>query len=274
MGVPYAEVIGDPIAHSKSPLIHKYWLQKLGVEGDFRAVRLAPDDLGGYFTERRRDPAWRGCSVTMPLKLLVTDRVERETAQAEAAGAINCVTPTQNGLVGTNTDIAGIVSTLPSTVSAQKACILGSGGAARAALAALVGHSFSEIRLVSRSPDRAAASLAAVARRTHFYATAEAAQAMAGADIVINATPLGMAGKPAMGRGLLDALAFASPDAVVLDLVYAPPQTVFLRKAASLGQHPIDGLCVLLGQAREAFRLFFGASPPIYDPHLTELLTA
>lgn len=272
MAVPYAEVIGDPIAHSKSPLIHEYWLEKLGIEAAFRAVRVTLADLGSYFTERWRDPAWRGCSVTMPLKLLAADLVARETAQAQAAGAINCVTPTQNGLVGTNTDIAGIISALPSTLSAQKACILGSGGAARAALAALVGHSFSEIRLVSRSPDRAAAALVAVARRTHFYATAEAVRAMAGVDIVINATPLGMTGKPAMDATPLDALAFAHPDAVVLDMVYAPPETEFLCRAAALGQHPIGGLCVLVGQAREAFRLFFGVTPPIYDPHLLELL--
>ena len=140
MGVPYSEVIGDPIAHSKSPLIHKFWLEKLGVEGDYRAVRVIAADLPDYLKCRRADPDWRGCNVTMPLKREVVRHVDEVEPRFSQVGALNLVCRSDNRLVGTNTDVLGILDVLPVEYFISDAlpevCIIGAGGAARALLAA------------------------------------------------------------------------------------------------------------------------------------------
>jgi shikimate dehydrogenase len=261
MGVPYAEVIGDPIAHSKSPAIHKFWLEKLGREDDYRATRVSAPELPTYFASRRADRDWRGCNLTMPLKTLAAGLVDRITPAADQAGAVNCVTVAGAGLVGTNTDMAGIAAALPPPLSGRRACIVGAGGAAMAAVAALWQVSLRDIRVVARSRDRAAAAFALASVAPKFYSIAEAEQAMDGAEIVINASPLGMAGQPPMPADLLKAMNRAHPDAFVLDMVYAPVETPFLSRAKKLGFGWSDGLDTLVGQAREAFRLFYGTSP-------------
>lgn len=275
MGVPYAEVIGDPIGHSKSPAIHKFWLEKLGLEGDYRAIRVAAAELPAYFESRRPDPAWRGCNLTMPLKALAAGQVDRTTQEARGAGAVNCVTIAGGRLIGTNTDIAGVAATLSPHQAYRQACIIGAGGAAGAAVAALWHRSIGDIRIVARSPGRARAALALAEAPLTFYSVEEADQAMAGAEIIINATPLGMSGKPAMPANLLDALGRAHPDAVVTDLVYSPLETPLLKRAEALRFCRFDGLDALIGQAREAFRLFFGSSPRAeHDAELRRALTA
>ncbi len=152
MGIPYAEVIGDPIAHSKSPAIHKFGLEKLGIEADFRAVRITPEGLPAYLASRRLDPDWHGCNLTMPLKTLAADLVDRTTAAAGKAGAVNCISPVDRNLIGTNTDMAGIVEALWGLLSHNSVCLIGAGGAARAAVAALWYKSINDIRIVARSP--------------------------------------------------------------------------------------------------------------------------
>jgi len=275
MGIPYAEVIGDPIAHSKSPSIHKFWLEKLGLEGDYRAVRIAAGALPAYFASRRPDPDWRGCNLTMPLKTLAAGEVDRTTEEARRAAAINCVTIAGGRLIGTNTDIAGIAATLSPFQIYRQACIIGAGGAAGAAAAALGQRGIGDIRIVARSPDRARGALALAGVPLKFYSIGEAEQAMAGAEIIVNATPLGMAGKTAMPAKLLEALTGAHPDALVTEMVYSPLETPFLRRAEALGFGRFDGLDVLIGQARQAFRLFFGIGPrPGDDAELRRLLSA
>ena len=274
MGIPYAEVIGDPIAHSKSPLIHSFWLEKLGLDGRYGQVQLRPEQLADYTASRRNDPDWRGCNVTMPLKQRVKDYLDRLTAMAEAVGAINCITPLPNGLVGTNTDIAGVAASIPQAIDKRFVCVIGSGGAGRSALAMFSNIvNCRDVRVLTRNVDRASQSLKSLNANLSYYPIKSARAAFEAATIVVQATPLGMRGSPAMPSDVIEALAWAHPDAFVLEMIYAPLETSFLKRAKELGFGWQDGLTMLLEQAAESFRLFFGASAPReHDAALRQLL--
>jgi shikimate dehydrogenase len=274
MGIPYAEVIGDPIAHSKSPLIHKFWLEKLGIEGDYRATRVRANELARYFASRRADPAWRGCNLTMPLKEPACLLVDHRSSNADGAGAVNCITPGRAGLLGSNTDVEGLIAASGPLVGHQSACIIGAGGAARAAVYVLDRHSVRDIRVLVRRPERARQSLSALFPGLCFFGEAQAVQALAGAERIIQASAAGMVGEEPMSPAILHALEVAHPDATALEMVYAPVETPFLKRAASLGFHITDGLEMLIGQAQEAFRLFFGGvAPRKSDGELRQALT-
>ncbi|RZM12345.1 MAG: shikimate dehydrogenase, partial [Sphingomonas sp.] len=130
---PYAEVIGDPIAHSKSPLIHRFWLEALGLEGDYRATRVAPGDLAAFFADRAADPAWRGCNITVPHKVAALDHVADPGDVRASIGAINTVFRGEDGaLAGTNTDAAGFWAPIAELDLADRpVTVVGAGGAAR-----------------------------------------------------------------------------------------------------------------------------------------------
>ncbi|MBD59524.1 MAG: shikimate dehydrogenase, partial [Citromicrobium sp.] len=137
MSTPYAEVIGDPVAQSKSPAIHRFWLEKLGIDADYRATQVSADQVADYLAERRADPDWRGCNVTMPLKQAVQEHLDKIEEPAASIGAINTIYPAGNRLLaGTSTDGAGFLEPLTQELNAphlfRMARILGAGGAARA----------------------------------------------------------------------------------------------------------------------------------------------
>lgn len=267
MGVPYAEVIGDPVAHSQSPAIHRFWLEKLGLEGDYRAVRVTRDELPAYFEARRADPDFRGCNVAMPLKeaafaLLDTDPVTRRI------GALNTVVRYENSLRGTNTDWQGLNLALDTVrLDPRRVAIVGTGGGARAALAEMRMQKAPHVTLISRTPDKATALL------DHFELSGEALRlgATPEADLLINASPLGMAGYPPLD---LD-LAGLAEGATVLDMVYRPLETPLIRAARARGLRAIDGLTMLIEQAGMAFTHFFREPPsPTESPELRKLLTS
>jgi shikimate dehydrogenase len=140
MTSPYAEVIGDPIIQSKSPAIHGYWLGKLGLEADYRACHVTADGLAAYLAERREDPDWRGCNVTMPHKQAVIALLDRLEIGAEMVGAVNTIVPRRRAgrptmLIGSNTDVAGFLEPLQPLLAQphlfRMARVLGTGGAAR-----------------------------------------------------------------------------------------------------------------------------------------------
>ena len=270
MVVPYAEVIGDPIAHSKSPLIHGFWLEKLGLEGEYRAARVSIRELPRYLEAKRTDRRWRGCNVTAPLKGEAAALVGVPPAICTFVGAVNCITRTPLGcLVGTNTDIAGIAEALKGVkIEGRDVLLIGAGGAARAALCHLAREGAGKITLAVRDSARAE-SLKHLSERIE-VASFEASAA-ASPSLVVNATPLGMAQAPAMPGALLSVAGAAE---VVLDMVYAPTETPLLAAARKAGARAIDGLSMLIGQAAPAFELFFGARPPEeHDEELRELLT-
>jgi shikimate dehydrogenase len=258
----YAEVIGDPIAHSKSPAIHGFWLERLDIAGAYRAVRVSPDELTDHLMSRRDDPDWRGCNVTAPLKQSVMHLLDEIDEAARTIGAINCVLPRRNHLVGSNTDVDGVAAALvDAVVAGKRIAVIGGGGAARAAIHYLGRQGAGEIHVLLRDPARGE-SLRSLASGLEIRSIAEAAAAFDGAAAIVNASPLGMVHASPMPPALLDALSRAAPGATAFDMVYDPVETPFLAAARAAGHRTADGLLMLVGQARHAFALFFGENPP------------
>jgi shikimate dehydrogenase len=268
-GQAYAEVIGDPIAHSKSPLIHGFWLKALGIDGDYRATHVTPDGLGAYFEARRADPAWRGCNVTIPHKQAVLDHVEDRGDVRGTIGAMNTVVRAEDGaLVGTNTDAGGFYAPIAGLdLEGRHAAVVGAGGAARAILFALARVGIGRVTILNRNVLKAAALLSSFGIKGDALPLGSPLPPV---DLLVNASALGMAGQPSLD---LD-LAPLPEDAVVYDVVYAPLVTPLLAQARARELDIVDGLDMLIGQAALAFELFFGAEPPRErDDELRDLLT-
>jgi len=282
---PYAEVIGDPIAQSKSPAIHGYWLGRLGLDAQYRAAHVRADDLADYLDDRRADDSWRGCNVTMPHKQAILPHLSRLHPLAERIGAVNTVVREADGsLTGYNTDGAGFLEPLRPLVGRRHlfrmARVIGTGGAARAIVAALAGENV-VIVLAGRDPAKARALLEELdpggehhaADLAHFAAPTDFAfDDRAGClDLIVNASPLGMAGQPP----LVFDLSHAPPGSVVYDIVTHPAETPLLEAARAAGLRTIDGLAMLIGQAAVAFEKFFGVPAPRDDgdAELRALLT-
>lgn len=262
---PYAEVIGDPIAHSLSPAIHRFWLDALGIEGDYRAARVATGGLADYFASRRADLDWRGCNVTAPHKEAMFDLLDKVGAEATRIGAVNCIHRDGTRLVGLNTDVDGLAEALAGAqMSAGRVAVIGAGGGARAAVHLAVAKGARSIAIVARDPAKAAslAGLGKAKSEIRILPFERAAAAIRDAAALINATPMGMAQAAPMPEPVLAALGGAAPGAVAMDMVYAPLDTPFLAAARAAGLATADGLTMLVGQARRAFELFFGARPP------------
>jgi shikimate dehydrogenase len=268
MGVPYAEVIGDPIVHSKSPLIHNFWLRQMKLVGDYRATQVKPGELAGYLAARRADPDWRGCNVTMPYKEVIAEHLDDVDTSARRIGAVNTVLHHDNGfLIGTNTDWQGVHFALFDTeVAGKEVVLIGAGGAAKAALEELRQARPSHITILNRTEERARDLF----RR---FALEGETRPIAGApvaDLLINASSLGMTGQPPLE---LD-LSSLRPGATVFDMVYHPRETALLTDARWRGLQVVDGLSMLVWQASMAFTHFFGEPPePVQSPELRELLT-
>jgi shikimate dehydrogenase len=269
VGIPYAEVIGDPVAQSSSPAIHKKWLAALGLKGDFRATRVEADELEEYFAARRADPDWRGCSVTIPHKQAVLRFLDSIDPAAGAVGAVNRISREDQLLTGGNTDVDGIAAALdPIALQGEKAVLIGAGGAARAAIHYLQRRGIDDIVILARDPVKASLELAGMAsHHLEFRPLAECDNAFEGARLVVNASPMGMEGQPPMPAALLTSLARDAGGKILFDMVYKPLETEFLAAGASKGAVTIDGMKMLVGQARAAFQAFFGSPAPASLTH-------
>jgi shikimate dehydrogenase len=266
----YAEVIGDPIAQSKSPVMHGFWLERLGIAGRYDRRHLTTGELSAYFAERRADPDWRGCNVTIPHKQSVMPLLDRVDPAAAAIGAVNTIVARDGVLIGHNTDAPGFLEPLQPQLSAhhllRTARILGTGGAARAIAHALWEEGFTLI-IAGRDLAKAQALAAAFGPADVHSCTLDTfAQPLDfdwgepgdRLDLVINATSLGMTGQPALPIDFSN----VPPGAIVYDAVYAPLVTPLLAEARERGHPIVDGLSMLIGQGRIAFERFFGAKPP------------
>jgi len=278
-------VIGNPIAQSKSPAIHGFWLRQLGINADYRATLVEADGMGDFLARRRDDIAWRGCNVTMPHKRAVMSVLDGMDYLAEAAGAVNTILPVSDGtLMGTNTDGAGFLEPLRPLLRKQHlfrmARVLGTGGAARAIVWELGEYGFT-IVLAGRDPIKARALLDELAPDGEHHAVDLAHFANPTdftfddregcLDLIVNASPLGMRGQPP----LVFDWSHAPPGAIAYDIVTDPVNTTFLADARAAGHRTIDGLAMLIGQAALAFERFFGVAPPRqYDAELRAILTA
>jgi shikimate dehydrogenase len=264
----YAEVIGDPIAHSRSPQIHRFWLEKAGLDLDYRASRVTRQELPSFIAERRQDRAWRGCNVTMPLKLDAIMLADEASDRAVAAGAANLLIPKDGMLLAGNTDVEGVLQLLGPQVQRSVAggiTLLGNGGAARAVLVALKMLNFHAVRLQAR--DVSAAYKLAV----EFGLETEPAPFdwPIVTEGLVNATPLGMSGVDPFEIDIsrMPASGF------VFDMVTEPIETPLLKSARARGLEVRDGIEMLVEQAAASFVLLFGSQAPrSFDGELMKAL--
>ena len=279
---PYAEVIGDPISQSKSPKIHGFWLEKLEIAADYRAAHVLPGDLAEYLKARRADAHWRGCNVTMPHKQAVMGLMNRLDDVATRIGAVNTVVADEGGgLTGHNTDAYGFSEPLLFEhgfhfTTEKSVLVIGNGGAARAVVAELAQRHVA-LTLAVRAREKGLKLLMELAPGiSHAVADlltiANPAEVKAARyDLVVNTSPLGMVGNPPLA---LD-LSWVAPRGIVYDIVTAPLETELLKAAREAEFATIDGLSMLIGQARGAFHLFFGRPPQYeWDAELRRILTA
>ena len=253
----YAEVICDPIAQSQSPLVHGFWLKALKVYADYRRTLVTRADFPAYLAKRRADPDWRGCNVTMPLKLDAVSLADDATDRAVAAGAANVLVPREGKLIAANTDVGGVIAIIQQLQSAGatmgSVTVLGTGGAARAVL---VGLRFCKIpKVIIEARDMGEARKLAV--EFGLDKAPRAFDAPITTDGLINATPLGMPGRP----DLCCTLDEMPRQGWVFDLVTLA-DTPLVERARAQGLHVANGLAMLVEQAAESFPLLFDAKPP------------
>jgi shikimate dehydrogenase len=255
-----AGVVGHPVRHSLSPVIHNAWISAAGIDAVYLAFEPAPERFEA-FVNGLRGRMVLGLNVTIPFKEQALALADLVSPAAERAGAANLLAFRDDGSVeADNTDGQGLLIGLEGAgfrASRGPVVILGAGGAARGAAASLLAAGAPEVRLVNRSLDRAQA-IAALDPRIRAHGWERAPAALQGAAAVINATSLGMAGQPPLQLSLEDAPAAA----VVMDMVYKPLETELLRQARSRGHQTADGLSMLIGQAAPSFEAFFGQPPP------------
>jgi shikimate dehydrogenase len=255
-------VIGWPVEHSRSPLIHSHWIRQFGLEAAYRREAVPPERFADFATHLA-DHGYVGANVTVPHKEAALELSAPDTL-AQAVGAANTLWLDDGVLRATNTDVEGFVASLDAGVAdwardAERAVVLGAGGAARAIVFGLLERGVRHIDVVNRSLDRAKALRLRFGERVAPAGWDRRNDLLAGAGLLVNTTTLGMAGQP---RLEID-LAPLAATAVVADIVYAPLVTPLLAAAGARGLRTVDGLGMLLHQAAGAFARFFGVRPPV-----------
>ena len=270
---PHALVVGWPIKHSRSPLIHRYWLQRYGIEGDYDRRAVEPGGFAACAATIGTD-GLRGANVTVPHKETAFTACDRLTDAAERIGAVNTLWREAGALWGDNTDAAGFRENLDEEAPgwrehAGRAVVLGAGGAARAILYSLLQAGVESITLVNRTSERAAALASAFGSQVNVANWADLPSVLKGAEVLVNTTSAGMVGAPSLELDL-------SPlpqTALVADIVYIPLQTPLLVQAEMRGLRTVGGLGMLLHQAVSGFERWFGVRPAV-TPELRALLEA
>ena len=262
--IPLAGVIGSPIAHSRSPALHGYWLRRYGIKGFYIPMDVAQADLREALVTLPK-LGFVGLNVTIPHKETVLSLADIVTDRAALIGAANTLIFRKDGKVfADNTDGSGFIANLrqeaPGWVpSAGPAVVFGAGGAARAIVAALIEVGVPEIRITNRTRARAEALRSDFGAKIHVHDWVQAGNLLDDATTVVNTSALGMTGKPEF-KVPLDAL---NPKALVTDLVYTPLRTAFLEQAEQAGCTVVDGLGMLLHQAAAGFERWFGTRPDV-----------
>ena len=260
---PKACVIGWPVEHSRSPLIHRYWLEVYGIAGSYEKIAVEPGALADELKVLIEN-GYRGCNVTLPHKEAALALADQADDQARAIGAANTLWFEGERVFASNTDAYGFITHLNASAPAwpqgdRPAAVLGAGGAARAVLKALIDAGQSEIRLLNRTRKRAEA-LARQLEGPIVVSDWDARdEGIAGCGLLVNTSTLGMAGAPALEIDL----AAMGGQGTVADIVYVPLETPLLRQAKDLGHVAVDGLGMLLHQAVPGFEKWFGQRPQV-----------
>lgn len=256
-------VIGWPISHSRSPLIHGYWLRQLGIDGSYTRQPVEPSSLADFISGL--DTAgYAGCNVTIPHKEAVFGLVTRADDTTERLGAVNTVFRRGGTTFGTNTDGEGFISSLHHTapglsLSGKRAMVLGAGGASLAVVNAILEQGAAEVAVANRTLEKAELLGHRFGKRVLPLAWNEATDQLGECSLLVNTTSLGMKGQPALEFDL----ARLPGDAVVTDIVYTPLRTRLLEDAAARGNVVVEGLGMLLHQAVRGFSLWFGVTPQV-----------
>ena len=258
-----AGVCGWPIHHSLSPLLHNFWLKELGLSGAYVHFAVRPDEALRAF-KSLKSTSIAGVNVTQPLKEIAFQAADEQTPDATKLGVANCLYKRGDKLIAHNTDLEGFAAPLINAMGARQlsekpALIIGTGGASRAVIGALLALNVPEIRITGRTNSKAE-SLAAMVNVPSFYAVPweERNVAIETAGLIVNATSGGMTGKPQLDIDI----SRAQPGSFVYDLIYTPRQTKLLREAKAAGCKTLGGLEMLIAQARPSFKLFYGVAPP------------
>lgn len=269
-----AGVMGWPVAHSRSPLIHNYWLQKYGLAGSYVQLAVQPGQLATALSGLEA-LGFKGCNVTIPHKVEALKLMQVVDTNARRVGAINTVVVQPGGsLKGMNTDGFGYIQSLLDAQPGWRAdagpvVVLGAGGAARAVVLALSDRGAKEIRLINRTPDKVAAMASEFGSPVKAVPWEQRHAALQNAALLVNTTSQGM-----QGNAPLDLDLSALPaDALVSDIIYVPLETPLLLAAKARGNPTVGGLGMLLNQARPAFEAWFGVLPDI-TPELRRLVEA
>lgn len=259
-----AGIIGWPVTHSRSPLIHNGWMSEYGIDGVYEHCPIDPQDdfraaLGGLAAA-----GFVGANVTIPHKEAAFRAMDELSPAAQKLGAVNTISFQRGLFVGANTDGDGFIASLEEAAPdndwrEKPALVLGAGGAARAVVVALAAAGVRDIRVTNRTRARAEDMVALADGRLGVAAWAARADAAEGCGLLVNTTSLGMSGAPPLDMPL-DGLA---PKALVSDIVYAPLQTDLLHRAAAQGFQPVDGLGMLMHQAALSFDIWFGVRPQV-----------
>jgi shikimate dehydrogenase len=264
-------LIGWPAAHSRSPLIHHYWLRKLGIEGGYVIEAVPPDEFQD-FVFRLSLRGFVGANVTIPHKERAL-ALSKPDARARAVGAANTLWYEDGELCSTNTDVEGFINNLDASASgwdkAEDAVVLGAGGSSRAVVFGLLERGIKRVYLANRTAERARALAGQFGASVHPATWDALADLLPRAGLLVNTTSLGMRGEPPLELdiGLLPS------HAVVADLVYVPLETPLLEAARARGLRTADGLGMLLHQAVRGFELWFGQRPEV-TPELRALVEA
>jgi shikimate dehydrogenase len=260
MSKPRACVMGHPVAHSRSPMLHGYWLRTLGIDGAYEFADVAPEKFETFFRNLKAN-GYVGGNITQPHKQQAFRLVDRREPAAEKIGAVNTVWYEDGELIGGNTDWLGIVLSLDNIhpgwdAKPGKVVVLGAGGSARASVYGFRERGFS-VSIVNRT--RARAEQLAQEFGATAHDTSALPDLLAQADVLINNTSLGMKGNP---PNLID-LAPLKRSAIVYDVVYVPLETDLLKRAGEAGHRVVDGLSMLLYQAVPGFTHWFGVAPKV-----------
>ena len=267
-----AFIIGDPISHSRSPLIHGHWLSKHGIDGSYEAIHVKQADVGAFIASIANN-GFAGGNVTVPHKEAAYAHAAVRDGIADEIGAVNTLWFEDGKLHGTNTDSYGFAQNLderaPGWDTGGPALVIGAGGASRAVIHALKVRGFTDIRVANRSVERARELQRGFGQSVSAHGLAALDEVADGARLVINTTSLGMKGD---GEIPLD-MHRLHPEALVTDIVYVPLETPLLKSARLAGLRTADGLGMLLHQARPGFEKWFGLLPDV-TPELRQLIIA
>lgn len=274
MAEPRAFVSGWPISHSRSPIIHRHWLKRMQLAGSYEPIAVPPEQAKDFFTGLAAS-GYAGGNVTLPNKEAAYAACARRDAAADAIGAVNTLWFEKGILTGGNTDSHGFAANLderaPGWADADRAIVLGAGGAARAVVHALVSRRIPEVLILNRTFARAEDIAGHFGPSAHARPWQDAETLFSSADLVVNTTSLGMHGNG--GEGRLPSLDAIKASAIVTDIVYVPLMTPFLLAAQARGLKTADGLGMLLHQAAPGFEHWFGVRPAVTD-ELRELVIA